>query len=76
MAAADAYDEVVEHGQLALREFIKGNPEPMQMMFSHRGDVTLANPIAPRARGWEHAPNMERAALNLRDGERSLTSRP
>src|SRR5215213_3358727 len=70
MATVDDLDEVIERSQLALREFIKGNPEPMQMMFSHREDVSLANPIAPPARGWEQvAATMERAASNLRDGE-------
>ena len=53
MAALDDLDRVIEQCQRALREFIKGNPEPMQMMFSHREDVTLANPIAPPARGWD-----------------------
>ena len=70
MATVDDLDQVVEQCQRALGEFVKGNPEPMQMMFSHREDVTLANPIAPPARGWEQvAATMERAALNLRDGE-------
>src|SRR5919199_4339026 len=70
MAAVDDLDEVIERCQLALGEFVKGNPEPMQMMFSHREDVTLANPIAPPARGWEQvAATMERAASNLRDGK-------
>jgi ketosteroid isomerase-like protein len=40
------------------------------MMFSHREDVTLANPIAPPARGWEQvAATMEHAALNVKDDE-------
>src|SRR5919202_6826769 len=72
MAAVDDFDQVVEQCQLALDEFVKGNPKPMQRMFSHREDVTLANPIAPPARGWEQvAATMERAVayLNLRDGE-------
>jgi ketosteroid isomerase-like protein len=72
MAAGDDFDQVVEQVQLALGEFVKGSPKSMQMMFSHREDVTLANPIAPPARGWEQvAATMERAVsyLNLRDGE-------
>ena len=70
MAALEDPDEVIGRCQLALGEFVKGNPEPMQTMFSHREDVTLANPIAPPARGWEQvAATMERAASNLRDGE-------
>jgi ketosteroid isomerase-like protein len=63
-------DEVVEQCQLALGEFVTGNPQPMQKMFSHREDVTLANPLGPAARGWEQvATTMERAASHLRDGE-------
>jgi N-acyl-D-aspartate/D-glutamate deacylase len=70
MATVDDFDGVIERCQQALREFVKGNPEPMQKMFSHREDVTLANPIAPPARGWnEVAHTMERAASNLREGE-------
>jgi ketosteroid isomerase-like protein len=70
MAALEDLDEVIGRCQLALREFVKGNPEPMQGMFSHQEDVTLANPIAPPARGWEQvAATMERAASNLREGE-------
>ncbi len=70
MSAADDLDQAVEQCQQALREFVKGNPEPMQMMFSHREDVSLANPIAPPARGWEQvAETTERAASQVRDGE-------
>jgi ketosteroid isomerase-like protein len=70
MATIDDLDQVVEQCQLALGEFVKGNPEPMQMMFSHREDVSLANPFGPVARGWEQvAATMERAASYLRDGE-------
>src|SRR5918997_5697137 len=70
MAAVKDLDGVIERCQQALREIVKGNPEPMQGMFSHRDDVTLNNPIAPPARGWEQvATTMERAASNLREGE-------
>src|SRR5919107_147554 len=69
MSAEDDLDEVIGQCQLALDEFVKGNPEPMQMMFSHREDVSLANPFGPPARGWDEvAQTMERAASNLRDG--------
>ncbi len=40
------FDEVVEHYQRALGEFVKGNPELNKMVFSHQEDVTLANPSA------------------------------
>ena len=64
------FDEVVAHYQRALGEFIKGNPEPNKMVFSHREDVTLANPLDPPARGWEEvAATLERAASQVREGE-------
>jgi ketosteroid isomerase-like protein len=70
MAAVDAVDQLIEQYQLALDEFVKGNPEPAQKLFSHREDVTLANPLGPPARGWEQvAATTERAASQLRDGE-------
>jgi ketosteroid isomerase-like protein len=64
------FDTVVEHYQRALGEFVKGNPEPVKMVFSHREDVTLANPLGPVVRGWERvAAAGERAASQVRDGE-------
>ncbi len=70
MAAVDDLDEAVERCQLALGEFVKGNPQPMKGMFSRREDVTLANPFGPPGRGWERvAQIMERAASYIRDGE-------
>ena|SRR6266699_2915334 len=64
------FDEVVEHYQRALGEFVKGNPEPLKMMYSHREEITLANPFGPPARGWEQvAQTMERAATHYREGE-------
>jgi ketosteroid isomerase-like protein len=70
MAAVDDVDELIEQYQLALGEFVKGNPEPAKKLFSHQEDVTLANPLGPAACGWEQvAATMERAASNLRDGE-------
>jgi ketosteroid isomerase-like protein len=65
------FDEVIEHYHRAADEFVKGNPEPYQMVFSHREDVTLANPFGPTVHGWEQvAATMERAASLYRDGEK------
>jgi ketosteroid isomerase-like protein len=67
---ADAVDELIEQYQLALGEFMKGNPEPVKQLFSHQEDVTLANPLGPPVRGWEQvAATIDRAASNVRDGE-------
>jgi ketosteroid isomerase-like protein len=70
MASVDDVDRLIERYQLALQEFVKGNPEPAKQLFSHREDVTLANPLGPPARGWEQGTKtIEHAASNIRDGE-------
>jgi hypothetical protein len=74
MSAVDDLDQVIEQFDLAQGEFVKGNPEPMNKMFSHREDVTLNNPFSPPAHGWEQvAGTMERAASQFRDGEITRT---
>jgi ketosteroid isomerase-like protein len=70
MSAVEDVDELIERYQQALDEFMKGNPKPVQELFSHRDDVTLANPFGPPARGWEQvAKTQERGASYYRDGE-------
>ena len=70
MAAVDDVDQLIEQYHLALGDFVKGNPEPVKKLFSHREDVSLANPLGPPAHGWEQvAKTIERAASNFTDGE-------
>ncbi len=70
MAAVDEVDELIEQYQLALDEFMKGNPKPVQNLFSHRDDASLANPYNPPVRGWERIAEVtEHAASLRRDGE-------
>ena len=77
MSAVDDVDQLIERLRLAMDEFQKGNPKPTQELFSHREDVTLANPfgpaaseIGPVAHGWEQvAKTQEHAASTSRDGE-------
>src|ERR687893_174136 len=70
MAAVDDLNEVLEQYHLAVDELLKGNPEPVKKLWSHREDVTLANPYGPPVRGWEQvAGTMEHAASQSRDGE-------
>ena len=70
MTAEDKFDELVAQYDLSLGEFLKGNPEPVKKMYSHRPDVTLANPFGPAVRGWEQvAATIEHAASQIRDGE-------
>jgi ketosteroid isomerase-like protein len=64
------FDEAVEHYHVAQGEFLKGNPEPVKALFSHRDDVSLANPYGPPVRGWQQvAETIERASSLRRDGE-------
>jgi ketosteroid isomerase-like protein len=70
MSAVDDVDKRIEQFNLAQGEVVKGNPEPALRLFSHRDDVTLANPLAPPVRGWERVAEIaERAASQFRDGE-------
>jgi hypothetical protein len=47
MAAVVEVDQLIDQYQQALDMFMKGNPEPIKELFSHREDVTLANPLGP-----------------------------
>jgi ketosteroid isomerase-like protein len=70
MAAADDLDELIEQFHLASDEFLKGNPEPVNKLWSRREDVTLANPFGPPVRGWDEVAKVtEYAASQVRDGE-------
>jgi ketosteroid isomerase-like protein len=70
MATVDELDELIERFNPAQGEFLKGNVESMNNLFSHREDVTLNNPLSPPAHGWDEvARTMERAASQFRDGQ-------
>ena len=70
MAALDDVDQLIEQFHLASNEFLQGNPEPVSKLWSHREDVSLANPYGPPAHGWEQvAKTAEHTASRVRDGE-------
>jgi ketosteroid isomerase-like protein len=70
MTAVDDVDELIEQWQLAAGEFVKGNPGPVKRLWSHREDVSLANPYGPPVRGWEQvAKTIEHASSLRSDGE-------
>ena len=70
MAGVDDFDEVVEQYHLALGEFLKGNPEPVKKLWSHKEDVSSANPYGPPVREWnEVAKTLEHAASLRSEGE-------
>ena len=69
MADLDDLDTVIDRYHAALDAFFSGDPEPGKATFSHRDDVSLANPFGPPAVGWKQvAETMARAAANYRDG--------
>jgi ketosteroid isomerase-like protein len=69
MSAVDDVDRLIDRYQQALDAFMKGNPEPVKELFSHREDVTLANPLGPPAHGWDQvSATIEHAASHFREG--------
>ncbi len=70
MAVVNDIDKLIEQYHKALDEFVKGNPEPVKNLSSHKEDATLANPYGPPVRGWKLvAQTLEHASSLLRDGE-------
>ena len=70
MSAVDEVDELIEQFHRASHEFLKGNPEPVNKLWSRRDDVTLANPFGPPVHGWDEVAKAgERAASQVRDGQ-------
>jgi ketosteroid isomerase-like protein len=69
-AVEDEVDELIEQYFRAQGEFLRGNPQPVKDLFSHRDDVTLANPYGPPVRGWDKvSKSIEHAASLRSDGE-------
>ena len=70
MSAVDDVDQLIEQFHLASDEFLKGNPEPVNKLWSCREDVTLTNPFSPPVRGWDEVAKVgDRTASQVRDGE-------
>lgn len=69
MSTSD-FSKVMDRYHQALDEFVAGDPNPVQKLFSRREDVTLANPLGPPVRGWNGVEEATaRAASQLREGE-------
>ena len=70
MAAVDDVDELIERYHQALGQLVNGNPEPLKEVYSHRDDVSFANPFGPVVRGRDEAARAaEGSASKYRDGE-------
>jgi ketosteroid isomerase-like protein len=62
-------EEVVERYHQACDEFARGDPEPVKGLYSHRDDVSIANPFGPPAAGWDDvAGALDYASSRFRDG--------
>ena len=69
MTAVDDVDQLNEQYHLASGEFLKGNPEPVKKLWSHREDVSLANPYGPPVRGWDKVEEViDHATSQAREG--------
>jgi ketosteroid isomerase-like protein len=67
---APEQDLPLEEYHRAGLEITNGNPDVYKRLYSHRDDVTLANPFGPPVRSWRDVPaTLDRAAANSRDGE-------
>ncbi len=63
-------DEFKERYRRSLQAFIQGDPEPQKRLWSHRDDVTLANPLGPPAKGVERVfEATDSAAAAIREGD-------
>jgi hypothetical protein len=63
MAATDDVDRFLERYDVPLREFYRGNPRLVHVLWSHGEDVTLAPPFGPPTHGWnEVAASMARGS--------------
>ena len=70
MSATDDVDQLIERYRLALGEFLKGDPEPAKELWSHKEDVSIANPYGPPVRGWDEVVETTKHAASLRrDGK-------
>ena len=62
--------EAIEEDHRALNALVRGDPEPKKKMFSHRQDVTVANPIGPPIRGRDQIEEtLDRVASQTQEGE-------
>ncbi len=65
--------DVIDQYHKAVDEFSRGDSLPVKMLFSHRDDVTLANPFGPPVRGWSKASEaLDFASSRFKDGEVSF----
>ena len=65
MADFGDLDKVIDRYHAALDAFFTGDPEPTKAAFSHRDDVSLANPLGPPAVGWRQVAETSNRNVGL-----------
>lgn len=61
---------VINQFHAAALEFSRGNSQPVKEIFSHREDVSLANPFGPAVLGWKDVSKaLDFASSRFKDGE-------
>ena len=69
MTATDSFHQMVARVEIAMTQFITGNPEPLKALWSHADDATVFGGFGAYARGWEQVrSNMDRASARFRGG--------
>ena len=62
-------EAAVQRDYDALNAIVRGDPGPKKLVFSHRDDVSLANPVSPAVRGWAAVEALlDRVIPQLSDG--------
>ena len=56
------FDGAVDAYRRALVPFLHGHSQPVEVLYSRRADVTLANPLGPARRGWSDVEQIIRSA--------------
>lgn len=74
--ASDNLDVAIEQSHSGWAEFVKGNPEPAKKMFSHKEDVTLANPFGLPCVDGSRLPPLWNAPHRCIETARSLALMP
>jgi ketosteroid isomerase-like protein len=63
-------DDLKSRYHRSIEAVIRGDAEPQMELWSHRDDVTLANPLGPPVKGWDGVRSaVGRAVAAMREGE-------
>ncbi len=69
MAPLD-FEQITGQYQHVLTTFLKGNPEPLKQLWSHKEDVTLLNPFGTLNKGWRQVTKtLDHVSSQTQEGE-------